>query len=84
MPKDSLSVTDNRTGRSYELPIENGTIRAIDLRRIKVSEDDFGLMGSFVTRWRSRLPEVLASGAGAEIKIPPGNDALIEVLEPFG
>jgi citrate synthase len=44
MPKDSLSITDNRTGRSYELPIENGTIRAIDLRRIKVAEDDFGLM----------------------------------------
>src|SRR4029453_1955136 len=42
--KDSLSITDNRTGKSYELPIENGTIRAIDLRRIKGSDDDFGLM----------------------------------------
>jgi citrate synthase len=42
--KDSLSITDNRTGKSYEVPIENGTIRALDLRKIKVAEDDFGLM----------------------------------------
>ncbi len=40
----TLTVTDNRTGRSYELPITDGTIRGIDLRQIKVSEDDFGLM----------------------------------------
>ncbi|MEM1022879.1 MAG: citrate synthase [Myxococcota bacterium] len=44
MAKESLSVTDNRTGQSYEVPIENGTIRALDLRQIKTSEDDFGLM----------------------------------------
>jgi citrate synthase len=44
VPKDSLTVTDNRTGRSYELPIVDGTIRAVDLRQIKTSEDDFGLM----------------------------------------
>ena len=44
MPKDSLTVTDNRTGRSYELPVVDGTIRAVDLRQIKTSEDDFGLM----------------------------------------
>jgi citrate synthase len=42
--KDSLSVTDNRTGESYELEISDGTVRAMDLRGIKVSEDDFGLM----------------------------------------
>jgi citrate synthase len=42
--RDSLSVTDNRTGKSYELEIKNGTIRAMDLRGIKVAEDDFGLM----------------------------------------
>jgi citrate synthase len=42
--KDSLSVTDNRTGKSYELPISEGTIKAIDLRQIKTGEDDFGLM----------------------------------------
>ena len=44
MANDSLSVTDNRTGKSYELTIENGTIRAADLRQIRVSESDFGLM----------------------------------------
>jgi citrate synthase len=41
---DTLSVTDNRTGESYELEVTDGTIRAMDLRDIKVSEDDFGLM----------------------------------------
>jgi citrate synthase len=40
----TLTVTDNRTGKSYELEITDGTIRAPDLRQIKVSEDDFGLM----------------------------------------
>src|SRR3990170_1188547 len=44
MPRETLSVTDNRTGASYELPIENGALRAMDLRQIKVSPDDFGLM----------------------------------------
>jgi citrate synthase len=42
--KQSLAVTDNRTGKQYEIPIENGTIRAPDLRQIKTSADDFGLM----------------------------------------
>ena len=41
---DSLTIIDNRTGKQYELPIEDGTIRAVDLRKIKVSEEDFGLM----------------------------------------
>ena len=41
---DSLTVTDNRTGKTYELPIEDGTIKGMDLRQIKVDEDDFGLM----------------------------------------
>jgi citrate synthase len=41
---DSLTVTDNRTGKTYELPIEDGTIRALSLRDIKVDDDDFGLM----------------------------------------
>jgi len=44
MRKESLTVTDNRTGRTCEIPITDGTIRAMDLRQIKVSEDDFGLM----------------------------------------
>ncbi len=42
---DSLTVTDNRTGQTYELPITDGTVKTMDLRQIKVSEDDFGLMG---------------------------------------
>jgi citrate synthase len=44
MGRESLTVTDNRTGKSYELPIEYGTIRALDLRQIKTGADDFGLM----------------------------------------
>ena len=44
MSKDTLTITDNRTGKAYEVPVENGTIKAIDLRKIKTSEDDFGLM----------------------------------------
>ncbi|MDZ7289661.1 MAG: citrate synthase [candidate division KSB1 bacterium] len=41
---DTLSITDNRTGKKYEIPITHGTIRAMDLRQIKVNEEDFGLM----------------------------------------
>ena len=51
MSKDSITVIDNRTGKSYEIPISYGTypldgaaVRASDLRQVKVSEDDFGLM----------------------------------------
>jgi len=40
----SLTVTDNRTGKQYDLPIVDGTVKATDLRGIKVSDDDFGLM----------------------------------------
>ena len=42
---NTLSITDNRTGKSYEVKIENGCIRTADLRQIKVDEQDFGLMG---------------------------------------
>jgi citrate synthase len=41
---DSMSVTDNRTGETYELEITDGTVKAMDFRQMKVSEDDFGLM----------------------------------------
>jgi citrate synthase len=41
---ETLSITDNRTGKTYELPITDGTVKALDLRKIKVSDDDFGLM----------------------------------------
>jgi citrate synthase len=44
MSADTLTITDNRTGKQYELPIENETIKAMDLRQIKVADDDFGLM----------------------------------------
>ena len=42
--RDSLTITDNRTGKAYDLPIKDGTIRAIDLRQIKEQPTDFGLM----------------------------------------
>src|SRR5215203_7479587 len=41
---DTLTITDNRTGQTYEVPIEDGTVRAMALRDIKVDEGDFGLM----------------------------------------
>jgi len=41
---ETLTITDNRTGKTYELPINNETIRALDLRQIKVNDDDFGMM----------------------------------------
>src|SRR5215813_6445143 len=44
MSEQSLTITDDRTGKSYKLPIENGTVRAMDLRQIKTDTDDFGLM----------------------------------------
>jgi citrate synthase len=42
--QESLSVTDNRTGKQYELPIWEGTIKATDLRKIKTDPEDFGIM----------------------------------------
>jgi citrate synthase len=44
MAKDSLTITDNRTGKTYEVPIQDGTVRALDLRKITTGEGDFGLM----------------------------------------
>jgi len=44
MAKDTLTVIDNRTGRSYEIAIEDGAVRAMEFRRVKVGEGDFGLM----------------------------------------
>src|ERR671931_1792468 len=41
---DTLTIVDNRTGKKYDLPVTDGTIRAMDLRQIKVAPDDFGLM----------------------------------------
>jgi citrate synthase len=42
--QDTLSVTDNRTRETYEIEVTDGTVRAMDFRQIKVSDDDFGLM----------------------------------------
>src|ERR1043166_861371 len=42
--KDTLTITDNRTGKQYELPIADGTIRATDLRKIKAGDEEFCLM----------------------------------------
>jgi citrate synthase len=44
MASESLTITDNRTGKTYEVPIANGAIRATDLRRIRTGPDDFGLL----------------------------------------
>ncbi|HEX2835526.1 MAG TPA: citrate synthase [Thermoanaerobaculia bacterium] len=41
---DTLTITDNRTGKTYEVPITDDTIKALDLRKIKVADDDFGMM----------------------------------------
>src|SRR5438132_10587343 len=43
-PRQTLTVTDNRTGSTYELAVTDGTVRALDLRQIKTGEKDFGLM----------------------------------------
>ena len=44
MPQDTLTITDNRTGKNYTVAVENGAIRAMDLRQIKTGPEDFGLM----------------------------------------
>jgi citrate synthase len=44
VPTNTLTITDNRTGKSYEIPVTDGTLRAADLRQIKSGPDDFGLM----------------------------------------
>src|SRR5579872_2073491 len=45
MSKNTLTITDNRTGQSYEIPIVDGAIRTPDLRKIRTGPEDFGLMG---------------------------------------
>jgi citrate synthase len=44
MTRDSLTVTDNRTGKTYEIPVNEDTIRALDVRQIKLNQNDFGMM----------------------------------------
>jgi hypothetical protein len=49
----------------------------------QASPEDFGLMSAFLTRWSSRLPEFLASGAGLEVRVPPGNAELTEIIQRY-
>jgi citrate synthase len=44
MNKESLTITDNRSGSTYEIPLYEGNIRAKDLRQIKKDPEDFGIM----------------------------------------
>ncbi|MBF8247893.1 MAG: citrate synthase I, partial [Bacteroidetes bacterium] len=41
---ETIKITDTRTGKAFEIPIQNDTIKAIDLRQIKAKDDDFGMM----------------------------------------
>jgi len=69
--RDTLSVTDNRTGQTYEIPIENGAIRAPELRQIRVDEDDFGL--------KSYDPGFLnTASCGSEITFVDGENGVLE------
>jgi citrate synthase len=66
MSKDSLSIIDNRTGKQYELPVWDDTIKAMDLRQIKVKEDDFGMMSydpAFKNTAATRSTITLVDGA---------------------
>jgi len=56
IPRETLTITDNRTGKNYEVPIVNDAIRAADLRQIKVNAADFGMMSSTSARSKSRPP----------------------------
>src|SRR5216684_457383 len=54
---DTLTVVDNRTGKTCEIPIKDGAIRALDLRQIKVDEHDFGMMISTIAALSTFYPE---------------------------
>jgi citrate synthase len=63
MASDSLTITDNRTGKTYDIPITNGAIRAMDLRQIRTGPEDFGLLSydpAFMNTasTRSRITEI--------------------------
>ena len=63
---ESLTVTDNRTGRTYELPITDGTVRGLDLRQIKVDEDEIAArLGAF-----RRLTHFEETSLAARMRIP--------------
>ena len=87
--QDTLSVTDNRTGEKYEFEITDGTVKAMDFRGIKVSEDDFGLMTydpAFTNTASCRSSVCLHRRRGRRARVPrlPDRPALREVELPRG
>ena len=76
-PIKSPQKTVDEHGNPIEAPaVENMDLEEEDFER-------FGLMASFVQRWVQRLPQALALGAGEHVQIPPGNDEIIKILDPF-
>src|SRR3954466_2615102 len=68
---DTLTITDNRTGKTYEVPVEDGTVRATALRDIKVNEDDFGVMSydpEFINAAAGRPPITYLDGEGGVLE----------------
>jgi len=63
MPANSLTITDNRTGKAYEAPIANGAIRAMDLRQIRTDPDDFNHWVTLESRFLRLQPPRGARGS---------------------
>ncbi len=71
MAKETLSVIDNRTGKQYELPIWEGTVKAMDLRQIKTDDKDFGLMSydpSFTNTANTKSTITLVDGGNGILR----------------
>lgn len=77
MNQNSLTVTDNRTGKHYELPITPNTIQAMDLRQIKVREDDFGHRVYKNYDPRARIIESVAD----EVLAITGKNPLLDIAQ---
>ena len=74
---DTLTITDNRTGKTYEVPVEDGTVRATALRDIKVNEDDFGVMSydpAFMNTASCRSADHLPRRRGRGARVPRLSD----------
>ncbi len=87
--QDTLSITDNRTGQTYEVEVSDGTINAMDLRQIKAGEDDFGLMAydpAFTNTASCRSSITYIDGDGRRARAPrlPDRAAVREVELPRG
>jgi citrate synthase len=71
MTTDTLNITDNRTGKEYEIPIWEDTISAMDLRQIKVNPDDFGMMSydpAFTNTANTKSTVTLVDGANGILR----------------